>query len=66
MIEAAEDRCRQLECKFMVITVLSLRPELPAFYRKFGYVETGTEEFASTRLPKGGLKCHCVVMSKCL
>jgi hypothetical protein len=66
MIEAAEDRCRKLECKFMDITVLSLRPELPAFYRKFGYIETGTEEFTSSRSPKDGVKCHCMVMSKCL
>jgi GNAT superfamily N-acetyltransferase len=66
MIEAAEDRCRQLECKFMDITVLSLRPELPAFYRKFGYIETGTEEFTSSRPAKGGVKLHCIVMSKCL
>jgi ribosomal protein S18 acetylase RimI-like enzyme len=66
MIEAAEDRCRQLECQFMDITVLSLRPELPAFYRKFGYIETGTEEFTPSRSPKDGVKCHCIVMSKCL
>jgi GNAT superfamily N-acetyltransferase len=64
MIEAAEDHCRQLGCEFMDITVLSLRPELPAFYRKFGYIETGTEEFTPSRSPKGGVKCHCIVMSK--
>ena len=66
MIEAAEDRCRQQECKFVDITVLSLRPELPPFYRKFGYTETGTEEFTPSRPLKGGVKCHAIVMSKCL
>jgi hypothetical protein len=64
MIEAAEDHCRQLGCELMDITVLSLRPELPAFYRKFGYIESGTEEFTPSRPPKGGVKCHCIIMSK--
>ena len=64
MIGAAEDHCRQLGCEFMDITVLSLRPELPAFYRKFGYIESGTEEFTPSRPPKGGVKCHCIIMSK--
>jgi ribosomal protein S18 acetylase RimI-like enzyme len=66
MIEAAENRCRELECKFMDIMVLSLRPELPAFYRKFGYIEAGMQEFTPSRSPKDGVKCHCLVMSKCL
>src|SRR5689334_17985249 len=64
MIEAAEDYSRRHGCRVMDITVLSLRPELPPFYRKFGYRETGTEEFRPSRPLKGDAKCHAIVMSK--
>ena len=50
MIEAAEEHCRVYGCKHMDIVVLSLRPELPPFYRRLGYTETGTEEFHPSRL----------------
>jgi len=64
MIEAAEDYSRRHGCRVMDITVLSLRPELPPFYRKFGYRETGTEEFRPSRPLKGDAECHAIVMSK--
>ena len=64
MIDAAENYCREHGCKFMDISVLSLRPELPPLYRKFGYVETGTEEFRPSRPMKSGVDCHIIVMSK--
>jgi GNAT superfamily N-acetyltransferase len=64
MIEAAEDHCRECGCKQMDINVLSLRPELPPFYRKLGYAETGTEEFRPSRPLKGGVECHAILMSK--
>jgi GNAT superfamily N-acetyltransferase len=66
MVEAAEGHCRRLVCKFMDITVLNLRPELPPFYRKLGYAETGTEEFHPSCPLKEGVECHCIVMSKAL
>lgn len=66
MMEAAEDHLRARGCVAVDLTVLSLRPELPPFYRKLGYVETGTEEFCYPHPIKGGLECHCVVMSKAL
>ncbi len=64
MVEAAEDRLRRHGCQAVDILVLSMRPELPPLYRKFGYVETGTEEFHSSRPLKPGVECHCIVMSK--
>jgi ribosomal protein S18 acetylase RimI-like enzyme len=64
MVDAAENHWRQRGCTFMDITVLSLRPELPPFYRKLGYTETGTEEFRTSRPFKDGVECHCIVMSK--
>jgi predicted N-acetyltransferase YhbS len=66
MVEAAEEHCRKQGCKFMDITVLSLRPELPPFYRKLGYTKTGTEEFHPSRPLRDGVECHCIVMSKAL
>lgn len=66
MVEAAEDHCRHQGCKAMDIRVLSLRPELPPFYRKLGYVETGVEEFRPSRPLKPDVECHCIVMSKAL
>lgn len=64
MVVAAEDYCRERACRAMDLTVLSLRPELPPLYSKFGYVESGTEEFKPSRPLKAGVECHCVVMSK--
>lgn len=66
MMEAAEQHLRNKGCLAVDITVLSLRPELPPFYRKLGYTETGTEEFHYPHAIKDGLECHCVVMSKTL
>jgi hypothetical protein len=46
------------------ISVLSLRPELLPLYRRFGFVETGCEEFAFSRALRPGAECHSIVMSK--
>jgi ribosomal protein S18 acetylase RimI-like enzyme len=64
MVEAAEEHCREQGCTAMDISVLSLRPELPPYYRKLGYVESGTEEFRPSRPLRPGVECHCIVMSK--
>lgn len=64
MVRSAEDYCRNQGCTAMDIYVLSLRPELPAFYRKLGYVESGVEEFLPSRPLKNGLECHTIIMSR--
>jgi GNAT superfamily N-acetyltransferase len=64
MVEAAENRFRRQGCEAVEITVLSLRPELLPLYRRFGYAETGTEEFKPSRPLRPGVQCHCIVMSK--
>ena len=64
MTDAAEQYGRNHPCKYMDISVLSLRPELLPFYRNLGYQETGTEEFQPSRPLKGNVSCHCIVMSK--
>jgi len=48
----------------MDILIVNLRTELPPYYRKRGYVETGTAPFpASTPTT---MPCHFVRMSKAL
>jgi predicted N-acetyltransferase YhbS len=64
IVEAAEERFRQQGCEAVDITVLSLRAELLPIYRRFGYIETGTEEFRPSRPLRPGAECHCIVMSK--
>ena len=62
LMNAAEDRWRSRNAKFIDILTVSVREELPAFYGKRGYVETGTSPFPSdvkTKLP-----VHFVHMSK--
>jgi N-acetylglutamate synthase-like GNAT family acetyltransferase len=62
LVEAAEARSRELGFRCLELRVVNLREELPAFYCKLGYRETGTEPFppdVPTKLP-----CHLVNMSK--
>ena len=62
LMDAGEDYCRALGLRFMDIKVVNLREELAGFYRKRGYVETGTSAFPAeveTTLP-----CHFIDMSK--
>jgi GNAT superfamily N-acetyltransferase len=62
LIEAAEEHCRKLGCGVMDLQIVNLRLELPAFYRRLGYTETGTGEFPPDVVTK--LPCHFVRMSK--
>jgi len=62
LIAAAEDHCRAAGCRTMELEVVNLRTELPPFYRRFGYVESGDRPFTDTDRAK--LPCHFIVMSK--
>jgi len=64
LLRACEERYRGLGCEAIYISVLNLRPELLRIYRRYGFAETGTEEFHTGQAAKPGVKCHCVVMSK--
>jgi GNAT superfamily N-acetyltransferase len=62
LLNAAEDYFRKLGCDSMDIKVVNLRSDLPGFYNKRGYVETGTSPFppeVETKLP-----CHFIDMTK--
>jgi GNAT superfamily N-acetyltransferase len=61
MVEA-ENYCREHGARFMDIYIVNLREELPAFYRRRGYVENGTTPFPDdvpTKAP-----CHFINMTK--
>jgi len=62
MVEQAEQYCRAQGARFLDITVVNLREELPPFYRKRGYVETGTAQFDPNRPLRR--ECHLIEMSK--
>lgn len=64
MIAAAEDYCRAADCRFMDLTIVNLRTELPAFYNRLGYTESGTLPFP--RDQHTNQPCHLVMMSKAL
>jgi len=60
LITAAEEHCRAAGCTDMEIEVVNLRTELPPYYRRFGYAESGSRPFSDpAKLP-----CHLMVMSK--
>jgi ribosomal protein S18 acetylase RimI-like enzyme len=62
LMNAAEEHCRDLACRFMDIQVVNLREDLFGFYRKRGYVATGICPFPpdlETKLP-----VHFIEMSK--
>jgi len=64
VIAEIEDRCRREGCHAMDIYVVDLRTELPDYYRRLGYVESGTRDFpepAELTRP-----AHLIVMSKAL
>ena len=52
--------------KFTRLNPVSLRPDNSHLYRKFGYFETGTEEFHPPRSRKVEVECHLLIMSKAL
>ena len=62
MVEEAESYARAAGCEFIDLRIVNLRTELPPFYRRLGYVETGTEPFAANAQPTQ--PCHFIRMSK--
>jgi GNAT superfamily N-acetyltransferase len=59
---AAEEYCRSHGCSEIEVEVVNLRTELPPFYRKLGYRESGERPFPDTT--RTTRPCHFVVMRK--
>ena len=62
LMRAAEAHCAKAGIRFMDLRIVSVRKELPAFYHRHGYIETGIEPFTPGLNPK--VPCHFVWMSK--
>lgn len=62
LMRQAEDYCAKAGSRVMDLRIVNVRQELPAFYHRLGYVETGTEPFTAGLQPK--IPCHFVNMSK--
>jgi predicted N-acetyltransferase YhbS len=64
LMNEAERYCRERGSRCMDILIVNLRKDLPAFYQKRGYVESGTSPFPAdvpTKIP-----CYFINMSKLL
>jgi GNAT superfamily N-acetyltransferase len=62
LMHEAESYCRERGSRFMDILIVNLRQELPAFYQRRGYVESGATPFPDeidTKMP-----CHFINMTK--
>ena len=62
LMNAGEEYCRERGARFMDILIVNLRTELPAYYRRRGYVENGTTPFPEDVPTKQA--CHFINMSK--
>ena len=62
LIEAVEARARERGCRFMDIHIVNLREELPAYYRRLGYLQQGTLPFSD--LDRASRPCFFIVMSR--
>ena len=62
MMQEAEAYAREQGCSTIDIRIVNLRTELPPIYRKFGFVETGTEVLSDTT--KFTQPVHFLKMSK--
>jgi GNAT superfamily N-acetyltransferase len=62
LIAAAEQHCRSVGCRFMDLTFVNVRQELPGYYQRFGYVESGVLPFPTDQVAK--IPVHLVQMSK--
>lgn len=62
LMDAAEEFCTKAGCRFMDLRIVNVRRELPDYYHRRGYVETGIIPFPPELNPK--VPCHFVEMSK--
>jgi GNAT superfamily N-acetyltransferase len=64
LIDAVEARARGRGCLAVDIHIVNLREELPDFYRRLGYVESGALPFSDA--DRASRPCHFIVMTKTL
>jgi len=64
LLAVAEDRALSAGCAHMDMLIVNHRTELPPYYGRRGYVETGTAPFPATTPTT--MPCHFIRMSKAL
>lgn len=64
LMRVAEQHCLQARCRDVLLTVINLRLELPPFYRRLGYRDTGTAPYADAH--RATQPVHFIVMQKTL
>jgi ribosomal protein S18 acetylase RimI-like enzyme len=60
---AAEEFARETGARFIDLTLVNLRSELPGIYEKLGYRVTGTAPFPADQMPITQ-PCHFICMTK--
>ncbi|MGB6610754.1 MAG: GNAT family N-acetyltransferase, partial [Acidobacteriaceae bacterium] len=63
---AAEDFARDQGALRMELTVVSLRTDLPPYYRKLGYIEAGEEPMPEEWASRINRPCHFIRMARSL
>jgi ribosomal protein S18 acetylase RimI-like enzyme len=63
LMAAGEEFAREMGARFVDLTVVNLRTELPPIYEKLGYQITGTAPFPVEQMPVTQ-PCHFICMSK--
>lgn len=64
LMTIAEEHCRAAKAQGIDLRIVNVRKELPSYYQRFGYTESGTAPFppgAQAKIP-----CHFVILSKAL
>lgn len=64
LMSAAEERCLENGVLQVDLRVVNLREDLTPFYRRLGYLESGTEPFSDPS--EATRPCHFMVMTKAL
>ncbi len=62
LIAAAEQYCRSSGCRFMDLTIVNVRLELPGYYQRLGYVENDILPFPADQVAR--IPVHLIRMSK--
>lgn len=66
LVDAAEQYCAERGCAELDLWVVDLREELPPWYRKLGYAETGRAPWPEDALHELSRPAHFIIMSKTL
>lgn len=66
LVDAAEQYCAERGCTEMDLWVVDLREELPPWYAKLGYAETGQAPWPEDALHQLSRPAHFIIMSKTL